>query len=179
MHPAGAVFAAKSNPVIVNPAGSVQLQFCEAEVDPATGHVQANCASFLTYAVVAIFVELSPVEAVGAVGLPVSAGEASGASEFAAIPESWIVFPFVPLNVAMFPLVELAGPLTFPDPVPYPCAFTHAVVAIFVELSEVAGVGAVGVPLNAGEAVAAIEPSTYAEVTVVHVGAPVPTAVTT
>jgi hypothetical protein len=79
----------------------------------------------------------------------------------------------------MSPLVDDVGPVTFPDPVPYPCAFTHAVVAIFVELSDVDGVGAVGVPVNAGLDVGAIELSTYADVTVVQVGAaPVFTAVT-
>src|SRR5579863_5228550 len=78
----------------------------------------------------------------------------------------------------MSPLVELVAPLTFPVPVPNPCAFTHAVVAIFVELSEVAGVGASGVPVKVGDAVGAIEPSTYADVSVVHVGAPAFTPVT-
>jgi hypothetical protein len=39
-------------------------------------------------------------------------------------------------------------------------------------------VGTVGVPVRAGEAVGAIDESTYAEVIVVHVGPPVSVAVT-
>ena len=57
----------------------------------------------------------------------------------------------------MSPVVEEDGPLTFPDPVPYPCAFTHAVVAIFVELSAVAGVVAV-LPLGSVSALANANP---------------------
>src|ERR1700687_2732217 len=36
--------------------------------------------------------------------------------------------------------------------VTYPCALTNAVVAMLVELSAVAGVGAVGLPARAGDA---------------------------
>jgi hypothetical protein len=45
-------------------------------------------------------------------------------------------------------------------------------------LSPADAVGAVGVPVNAGEAVGAIDVSTYADVIVVHVGPPLNTAVT-
>src|SRR5262245_12191167 len=39
-----------------------------------------------------------------------------------------------------------------PFPVIYPCAFTNAVVAMLVSLSDVSGVGAVGLPVNVGDA---------------------------
>jgi len=105
VHPAGAVDTAKSNPVIVSPAGNVQLQYCAAEVVPPTGQLQANCASLRTYAVVATFVLLSPAAGVvaalplgsvsecaneypldvfvvpsGSVTVPVNVGEAIGAA---------------------------------------------------------------------------------------------------
>ena len=57
----------------------------------------------------------------------------------------------------MSPFVDDAGPLTLPDPVPYPCAFTHAVVATFVELSAVAAVVAV-LPLGSASAFASVNP---------------------
>jgi hypothetical protein len=58
------------------------------------------------------------------------------------------------------------------------CPRTNAVVAICVVFVFAAAVGALGVPVNAGDAVAAIVESTYAEVIVVHVGPPVSDAVT-
>jgi hypothetical protein len=42
VHPAAAVLAAKSKPVTVNPAGTVQLQYWVTAVVPATGHDQAR-----------------------------------------------------------------------------------------------------------------------------------------
>ena len=47
-------------------------------VPPVVGKV-VHRHVLVTNAVVAIFVELSPADGVGAVGVPVSAGEASGA----------------------------------------------------------------------------------------------------
>ena len=46
----------------------------------------------------------------------------------------------------------VAHPSHFVSVVRYPCAFTKAVVAMEVLLSDAAWVGAVGVPVNAGEA---------------------------
>ena len=60
-----------------------------------------------------------------------------------AAPERAIVLAVASLvAVAALPVHEPDDPVVFPDPVMYPCAFTNAVVAIFVLLSEVAGVGA-------------------------------------
>ena len=97
MQLAGAVDAARSNPVIVNPAGNVQLQYCTAAVVPPTGQLHANCASFFTYAVVASFVELSPVVAVGAVGVPVNAGDAVGAMDESTYADVTVVHVGAPL----------------------------------------------------------------------------------
>jgi hypothetical protein len=55
---------------------------------------------------------------------------------------------------------------------------TKAVLAICVVFVFAAAVGAVGVPLSAGDAVTAIDESTYADVIVVQVGPPVSIAVT-
>ena len=47
------------------------------------------------------------------------------------------------IDLAVANLVAVAAfPVMFPEEVIYPCALTKAVVAIFVELSAVAGVGA-------------------------------------
>src|ERR1039458_5856220 len=48
VHPAAPVLAARSNPVIVIAAGSVQLQYCTLDVVPATGHDHAICISLRT-----------------------------------------------------------------------------------------------------------------------------------
>lgn len=53
--------------------------------------------------------------------------------------------------VAAFAQAETFGSLSW-YPVRYPCPFTNAVVARDVSLSQRAGVGAVGVPVNPGEA---------------------------
>lgn len=45
---------------------------------------------------------------------------------------------------------EVAVTEVTPDEVTYPCAFTNAVVAIWVVFVAVAAVGAVGVPVNSG-----------------------------
>jgi len=58
------------------------------------------------------------------------------------------------------------------------CPRTNAVVATCVVFVFSAAVGAVGVPVSAGDPVAAIDESTYAEVIVVQVGPPISTAVT-
>ena len=57
---------------------------------------------------------------------------------------------FVTEAVAMPPILAALNVVTLPTP--YSCAFTKAVVANSVLLSAVAGVGAVGVPVNAGDA---------------------------
>lgn len=60
----------------------------------------------------------------------------------AIVPADVIVPPDRPVPAVML--------VTVPDAVA--CAFTKAVVAICVELSDVAGVGALGVPVNVGDA---------------------------
>ena len=61
-----------------------------------------------------------------------------------------VLVGFVTEAVAMPPILAALYVVTLPTP--YSCAFTKAVVANSVLLSAVAGVGAVGVPVNAGDA---------------------------
>src|SRR5262252_8418142 len=93
-----------------------------------------------TNAVVAILVLLSPAVGVGAVGVPVSAGEASGA-------------PPAPVTSAAVSVTAPVLLLNDPTPAvpPTTAALTNAVVATVVSLLAPAAVGAVGVPVKPGE----------------------------
>jgi len=97
---------------------------------PLTFRVSIPVTDVAMKAVVASFVLLSPGAGVGAVGVPVSAGEAKGASKASA-----------------------AKARVFSTPT---ALSAYAVVAIFVELSSALAVGAVGVPVKAGLANKAI-----------------------
>jgi hypothetical protein len=93
----------------------------------------------VTNAVVAIEVELSLDNCVGAFGEPVNVGELSNAPPTPVISEDCsVTTPDL--------LLKLTTPLEIPD---IACA-TNAVVASLVELSPAVGVGAVGVPVNTG-----------------------------
>ena len=101
---------------------------------------------FNTYPVVATVVETLDAAGVGAVGLPVNAGDAKYVAWFAGVN---------PRAVVTSALVKVTRPVReLNDATPFVLiAFTtNAVVAIFVELSEVAGVGAAGLPVNVGDA---------------------------
>jgi hypothetical protein len=137
---------------------------------PATAHDHAKYVSARTYAVVAIFVELSPAAAVGAVGVPVNPGLASGARDVS-VGCTWSALANV-FDVPTAPVPSIFGV------VEEACPNTKAVVATCVVFVFAAAVGAVGVPVSAGDAAGAIDESTYADVIVVHVGPPVSTAVT-
>jgi hypothetical protein len=69
-------------------------------------------------AVVASWVVFVPAVAVGAVGVPVNAGETSGAREVNCVPLSFSNCPVVPSNRAMSRFTEIFGPTTLPNPVP-------------------------------------------------------------
>jgi len=98
-----------------------------------------------TKAVVAICVVFVATAAVGATGTPVNVGDANAAfsasNSFNAAPT---------LVEAMFPAGTTVMLVAAP-PVP-PFANTNAVVASFVVLSPTVAVGAVGAPVNAGDA---------------------------
>lgn len=100
-----------------------------------------------TKAVVAICVVLVPTVAVGAVGVPVSDGDARGALEVS-VGCTWSArAATVAVPAEAVPSIE--GEVLPRD---VPLASTKAVVAILVLLSPLVGVGAVGVPVSAGEA---------------------------
>jgi hypothetical protein len=82
-----------------------------------------------TNAVVATCVVFVPTVAVGAVGVPVRAGEASGARELSSVPES-CACPAVPVNVSRSPEVELVGPDVSPAPEPAIALLLVTVVAV-------------------------------------------------
>ena len=93
-----------------------------------------------TNAVVANWVVLVPGAAVGPLGVPVNVGDANNAPPAPVMSEDWkTTVPVLPLKLAT-PAVEAATAFS-----------TNAVVAKRVELSPACGVGAVGLPVNAGE----------------------------
>ena len=94
-----------------------------------------------TNAVVASCVVLVPAAAVGAVGVPVSAGLARGAfaASAALITLFCTGFVDVPLNALSTVIFALST-----------AVFTNAVLAACVVLVPAAAVGTVGVPVNAG-----------------------------
>jgi hypothetical protein len=100
----------------------------------------------LTKAVVAICVVFVAVEAVGAVGVPVRAGEAKGAKPEIEAPAGMVTVP-VKVGEARFALV--LRPFV-----------TKAVVASCVVLVPAVAVGAAGVPVKVGEAIGALRTST-------------------
>ena len=127
---------------------------CEVPVEPARSlaHDTLEAVAFAsTNASVAIFVLLSPSVCVGAVGLPVNAGEASGAlaarsvGKLATSPSASATAPVRPATVCT-------------GARPGAAAATKAVVAILVLLSVDTCVGAVGLPVKAGEARGALAP---------------------
>jgi hypothetical protein len=97
-----------------------------------------------TNAVVANCVELVPAMAVGAVGVPDSAGEITGA------PPAPVISPVVSVTVPVRPLKD-ATPATDEAKAPV----TNAVVASCVVEVPGAAVGATGTPVNAGDAAGA------------------------
>ena len=106
-----------------------------------------------TNAVVAILVVLSVDPGVGAVGVPVNAGLASGAKPEMRGCTNAVVASLVllsaPDGVGALGVPVKAGLASGASNAALAC--TCAVVAILVELSAVGGVGAVGVPVKAGE----------------------------
>ena len=112
----------------------------------AVNVVLRGAALATTNAVVANCVVLVPAVAVGAVGVPVNAGLASGAL---------MVFKLRPwlADNALVVLVDVSTSSTGVAVPPVPAfAITNAVVAICVVFVPVVAVGAVGVPVNAGDA---------------------------
>jgi hypothetical protein len=108
---------------------------------------------------VAIFDVLSPAVAVGAATVPVNVGEAKFAFKASARSTYSVVAKFVELSFAdcVVPLAPVTAAST--------AAFTNAVVATCVVFVPAVAVGAVGVPVSAGEAKGAINAfalSTYA-----------------
>jgi len=95
---------------------------------------------------------LSPVDAVGAVGVPVNAGDANGARELS-VGCTWSA------RAKVFDVPTAPVPSTF-GVVEDACPKTNAVVAICIVFVFAAAVGAVGVPLKAGDALTAIDEST-------------------
>lgn len=111
----------------------------------------AVASSALTKAVVAMVVELSVVAGVGAAGVPVRVGEASGARDVSTGCTWSARAKVVPVPTAAAPFIRGVAVAA--------CPITKAVVAICVVEVETAAVGAAGVPVSVGEATAAREVS--------------------